>query len=93
MSDTTETTESAAAVHPEFERGAKAAAESMRFYFLNESERSIYPDLSTEILEQNERFAVADALSDERARLERIARLSHPSEKSNDNTVHIEPAG
>lgn len=54
----------------EFERGARAAAESMRFYFLDENEGSIHTDLSTEILAQHEAGAVADALSDERRRLE-----------------------
>lgn len=57
----------------EFERGARAAAESMRFYFLDENEGSIHADLSTEVLEQHEAAAVADALADERRRLERLS--------------------
>ncbi|WP_284982388.1 hypothetical protein [Arthrobacter sp. efr-133-TYG-118] len=49
----------------EFIRGAKAAAESMRLYFLNENEGPIY-DVSSEELQSH-----ADALSDEKLRLER----------------------
>lgn len=56
----------------EFERGARAAAESMRFYFLDENEGSIHADLSTETLEQHEAGAVADALADERRRIEQL---------------------
>lgn len=60
----------------EFERGARAAAESMRFYFLDENEGSIHADLSTEILEQHEAGAVADALADERRRIEHLTRAA-----------------
>ncbi|WP_181273601.1 hypothetical protein [Brevibacterium oceani] len=68
------------APHPEFERGARAAAEAMRFYFLDENEGPIHADLSTEILEQHESGAVADALSDERRRIE--CRKEHPASAS-----------
>lgn len=56
---------------PDFERGARAA-EAMRFYFLDEDERSIHTDLSAAVLEQHEAGAVADALRDEQLRLERL---------------------
>ena len=54
----------------EFIRGAKAAAESMCLYFLDENEGPIY-DISSEELRSHAEGAVADALSDERLRLER----------------------
>ena len=60
------------AVSRDFDRGARAAAESMRFYFLDEDERSLHADLSAEVLEQHETRAVADALCDERRRVERL---------------------
>lgn len=60
------------AVSRDFDRGARAAAESMRFYFLDEDERSLHADLSAEVLEQHEARAVADALCDERRRVERL---------------------
>lgn len=55
----------------EFERGARAAAEAMRFYFLDENERSVHADLSEEILEQHEQGAIAITLDDEKQRLAR----------------------
>lgn len=57
---------------PDFERGAKAAAEAMRFYFLDENEQSIYVDLSAQMLEQHEAGAIADALVDEQRRLQQL---------------------
>lgn len=54
----------------EFERGACAAAEAMRHYFLNENEAPIY-DVGSDELTSYETGAVADALADERRRLER----------------------
>jgi predicted HAD superfamily Cof-like phosphohydrolase len=57
-------------VSPEFERGARAAAEAMRFYFLNENEASLY-DVSTTALESFENSAIRDTLRDEQLRRER----------------------
>ncbi|BAS11835.1 hypothetical protein AHiyo8_01380 [Arthrobacter sp. Hiyo8] len=54
----------------DFIRGAKAAAESMRLYFLDENEGPIY-DVSAEELQSHTDGAVAGALSDEKLRLER----------------------
>ncbi|WP_314191969.1 hypothetical protein [uncultured Arthrobacter sp.] len=54
----------------EFERGARAAAEAMRHYFLNENEAPIY-DVGYGELAAFETGAIADALADERRRLER----------------------
>lgn len=56
--------------HPEFERGTRAAAEAMKFYFLDENEGAIHADLSTEVLDQHEAGAVAEVLADERRRIE-----------------------
>lgn len=67
-----ETSTNQAAVKPseEFIRGAKAAADSMRLYFLDENEGPIYGVSSGE-LQSHADGAVADALSDEKLRLER----------------------
>lgn len=54
----------------DFERGVKAAAESMRRYFVDENDRSIFSVSDAELLEFTA-GAVADAMSDERSRLER----------------------
>lgn len=57
-------------VSDEFEKGARAGAEAMRFYFLNEDEAAIY-DISTTDLESFEASAVEDALRDEQHRINR----------------------
>jgi hypothetical protein len=56
-------------VSAEFRRGASAAAESMRFYFLDENEGAIY-DVSTTDLRSFEESAVAQTLRDEQRRIE-----------------------
>ncbi|MFI9629256.1 hypothetical protein [Streptomyces sp. NPDC052042] len=56
----------------DFERGVRAGAESMRLYFVDENEQSMYPELTTEVIGQHEKSAVADALADERSRMERV---------------------
>ena len=69
---TTSTTDNNPTPSAEFERGARAAAEAMRFYFLDENEGSIYEGLSTETLEQYETYAIAEALAEEHRRIERL---------------------
>jgi predicted HAD superfamily Cof-like phosphohydrolase len=59
-------------ISPEFERGARAAAEAMRFYFLNEDENPMFDVDATE-LETFEQGAVRDAIRDEQLRVERLA--------------------
>lgn len=54
----------------EFERGARAAAEAMRHYFLNEDEAPIY-DVGPGEIAAFKTGAIADALADERRRRER----------------------
>lgn len=66
------------AVSEEFKRGACAAAEAMRFYFLDEDEGSMHETLTEDELETFETGAVNDALRDEENRqireAERLAR-------------------
>lgn len=59
-------------ISPEFERGARAAAEAMRFYFLNENETPMY-DVDANELASFEQGAVRDAIRDEQLRMERVA--------------------
>ncbi|WP_394941180.1 hypothetical protein [Psychromicrobium sp. YIM B11713] len=68
MSETS-TDQTPVAASEEFIRGVKAAAEPMRLYFLDENEGPIY-DVSSKELQYHADGAVADALSDERLRLE-----------------------
>lgn len=53
----------------DFERGARAAAESMRLYFQDENEGSLYAELPNAVLNQFENSAIADALNEENSRL------------------------
>lgn len=53
----------------EFERGARAAAEAMRLYLVDENEAPMY-EMSVSELDSFEAGAVADALADERRRVE-----------------------
>ncbi|MDO4254358.1 MAG: hypothetical protein Q4C81_04310 [Kocuria sp.] len=57
---------------PQFEHGARAAAESMRLYFCDEDERPIFDGLTDSMLDEFEKGAVADAVRDEQLRVERL---------------------
>jgi hypothetical protein len=54
----------------EFERGARAAAEAIRLYLVDENEAPMY-EMSVSELDSFETGSVADALADERRRIER----------------------
>ena len=64
-----DTADRADLVSDEFKRGARAAAESMRFYFLDENEGSIYAGLSTATLESYEADAITGTIYDEGMRI------------------------
>jgi hypothetical protein len=88
MSETpTSTTDNSPTPSAEFERGARAAAEAMRFYFLDENEGPLHEDLSTEILEQHEAGAVAEALAEERRRLERLRNAAPQEDEAKTRAV------
>jgi predicted HAD superfamily Cof-like phosphohydrolase len=58
------------AVSADFERGARETAAAMRLYFLNENEAPMY-NIGVAELENFEQGAIADAIRDERQRIQR----------------------
>ena len=69
MSDNITSGQTDATPSEEFERGVRAAAETMRLYFVDENDSPIY-DISSSELEQHHQGAISDALNDEKTRIE-----------------------
>lgn len=61
-----------ATVSDDFERGVRAGAEAMRYYFLDENEESYSDEFPDGVLETFLRGAIEESIAEEQRRVDRL---------------------